>query len=291
MNNCFLPPKQIRWDIDLIRLYLIISLVIYHSFAPFTGDWENLYSTTSSLYRWIGMYAYSFMLETFVFISGLLFGIQILNSSNYYPFKIILKKLKRLVIPSVLWSSVYYFLYKDINLPIETIVYRIFNGVGHMWFLPMLFWCFMFTLVIERMKIGRKYIVCILLLCSCCSGVGLPFQLGKTMYYLFFFYIGYLLGKKELNFPWGNKGNIVLYSVCLFNISFIVLTLFRNYYTSIIFDSYSFTFISKICLLIINNCTKLCYSVIGVYMIYIIAQKTIQIFNIFNKKWGGGCIY
>ena len=42
-------------------------------------------------------------------------------------------------------------------------VYSILNGCGHMWYLPMLFWCFVLTWLLLQTKMKEQYRVLILL--------------------------------------------------------------------------------------------------------------------------------
>lgn len=77
-----------------------------------------------------------------------------------------------------------------------SVVYEIICGYGHMWFLPMLFWCFIVIYFIEKIKIKDEYKLILLLLCSVFSFLPLPFRLSNAMYYAFFFYSGFYVRKK-----------------------------------------------------------------------------------------------
>lgn len=70
--------KKFFGYICLIRVVIILLLIIYHSFAPFCSSWEIIPGMNGqyTLYSWISLLAYSFMLESFVFISGYIFGYQ-----------------------------------------------------------------------------------------------------------------------------------------------------------------------------------------------------------------------
>ena len=94
------------------------------------------------------------MLETFVFISGYLFGFQVQkNGIGIICFKnTILKKAKRLLLPCFFFGVIYYTVFYDLSKPVYEISYSIMCGTGHLWFLPMLFWCFTEIYLIERLK-------------------------------------------------------------------------------------------------------------------------------------------
>lgn len=71
-------------------------------------------------------------------------------------------------------------------------VYDLFNGVGHMWFLPMLFWCYILFYIISMIhnKIVQITIV-VFLAISLRDVLYLRFEL--SCYFFLFFYIGYYL--------------------------------------------------------------------------------------------------
>ena len=83
--------KTFYEDINYIRLLLILLLVFYHAFAPFGGAWESIYPGKHiSAYWWLDKLSYAFMLESFVFISGFLFGNQAckaLKSGGHFNYK------------------------------------------------------------------------------------------------------------------------------------------------------------------------------------------------------------
>lgn len=72
-------------DVVVMRVILVALLILYHSFAPFSGNWDPIYSFDSPVYFWIGKFGYSFFLEAFVFISGLLAGYQFVAGGGVIP--------------------------------------------------------------------------------------------------------------------------------------------------------------------------------------------------------------
>lgn len=68
-------------EISFIRPILIVMLVMYHAFAPWAGGWKEPKGfVPCEAYWWWGKLNYSFMLETFVMISGYIFGYQLITS-------------------------------------------------------------------------------------------------------------------------------------------------------------------------------------------------------------------
>lgn len=131
-------------DIALMRPILIISIVIGHAFAMFHGtggSWPlpDRYETFAG-YGWINPIFISFALQAFVFVSGYLFAYK--KPSNKLEF--IQKKIKRILLPSLIFSTLYVLILQPQMFKNISVVYEIINGAGHLWFLPMLFWCYLF---------------------------------------------------------------------------------------------------------------------------------------------------
>ena len=199
-------------DIALIRLLLIVLLVAYHALAPYTGAWPSISGEGNILFKYLGEMCYSSMLPAFVFISGVLVGHQILLHGNPST-DFLKKKFKRLIIPSIVFSIVFYVFL--IGKPTSMFFfYKIANGIWHLWFLPMLFWCFvMLYAVITLCDIDRyKYIILIAsVILSIVYFVTLPLRLGEALYYFNFFYVGFLFGLRKLKFEIGLAHCIILW--------------------------------------------------------------------------------
>jgi len=182
-----------------MRLILIVLLILYHSFAPFCGGWRMIDGMQpNETYFWIGKSAYSFFLEAFVFISGLLAAKSIGKADpSSLDKQFIYKKIKRLLIPSVVFSLLYFlFFYKWQG--VFHFEYSIINGCGHLWFLPMLFWCFIGLYIVARKDYHPYAVLGIASILSICYIGAIPFQLGNAMHYFLFFYLGYIIQKYSL---------------------------------------------------------------------------------------------
>ena len=63
--------RDVLYEVAFIRPILIVLLVVYHAFIIYRGGWEPPVGFKNVVvYKWIAEVSYSFMLETFVFISG-----------------------------------------------------------------------------------------------------------------------------------------------------------------------------------------------------------------------------
>lgn len=195
-------PKLLE-DVAVIRPLLIVLLVFYHAFAIYSGGWAPIEGFPEvRAYWWMDKLSYAFMLETFVFVSGYVFGYQVRTKgeSKLQAKALFWGKFKRLIIPSMVFSLFYIILLQDITQPVYRTLYGVVNGVAHMWFLPMLFWCFAGVWVIERLHLKPNVVLPLLAVLSLVSFVPLPLQLGSTMYYMLFFFVGYVIQKEDVSF-------------------------------------------------------------------------------------------
>lgn len=190
-------------EISFISPVLIVLLVLYHAFAPWCGAWKPFAGfQDNEAYWWIGKLAYSFMLPTFVFISGYVWAFQregLNKKSNLAT--LANKKFRRLYIPTLVFGLLYLPLLPDfpfgggVNL-LTTGIYKIIQGAGHMWFLPMLFWCFIICFLILRIKseVTRTIVVCVSVAFSI---LPLPLQIGQSLYYILYFYFGFEMWRRN----------------------------------------------------------------------------------------------
>lgn len=211
--------NKILQDVMIMRPIVIVMLVFMHSFTMFTGGtWklpDGIHNVTA--YDWLAKITFSFLLETFIFISGYLLQAQLgRRVSDFFDF--VQKKAKRLLLPSVMFSFAYYILFME-DKGIVNFIFSIFEGCGHMWYLPMSFWCFLGGFVLYRLNcsIRTKLLLCIALAC-CSGGLGfLPLRLNSASYYMLFFYLGMLVYEKRLIFQ-----KITSYQIIFLCISSIV---------------------------------------------------------------------
>lgn len=182
-------------EISYMRPILIILLVFYHSFIIYNGGWSQPQGfEPCEIYKWLDRLAYSFMLPSFVFMSGYIWGGQIQVKKKKDSFiETVKKKAKRLLIPSIIFSILYLFLFQDRPNSFLDGVLMILNGAGHMWFLPMLFWCFLMGYILMSLKLPLRFEVIIVIALGLLNFLPIPFRFGEALGYLQYFYIGYLV--------------------------------------------------------------------------------------------------
>lgn len=176
-------------EIDFIRPIIILLLIVYHAFIIYAGGWNPPTGFQPNIvYEWIAKTSYSFMLEAFVFISGYIFMYQIKVRNKFDSLGgVIFNKIKRLIVPSVIFSILYLILFKRTEFRTPFVIYRILEGVGHMWFLPMLFWCFIGGWLMIKSSIDLRILWVVSLVFAGVSYLPLPFRMGNALYYLPFF--------------------------------------------------------------------------------------------------------
>lgn len=256
--------KKILDDIVIMRLILIVLLIVYHSFAPFCGSWQSIVNNqTNELYYYIGKYSYSFFLEAFVFISGLLVGFQ----SKKHPIKneglsFIKKKFKRLIVPSIIFSLIYFVCFYEYEGLIPFTM-KILSGCGHLWFLPMLFWCFLGLLLFSYVQLQPIWILIIAITGILTSNEILPFRIGNSLYYFFFFYIGHLFPLHNNLRQFFMRKTVIIVMCGLFIITYpmyVKLDNFLNFNTGNLFLS----LLIRILHAVSSSCGVLaCYSIIN----------------------------
>lgn len=184
-----------------MRVLLIFLLLGYHSFAPYSDAWEPfLGQEYNSFYFYWDKFLFAIMLESYLFISGFIYGNQLkekgLKINMLYLAK---RKAKRLLLPCLLFGLLYFILIEKSQSHSLITLYNIISGVGHLWFLPMLFWCFIILSMIEMIPM-RVFFKFLFILSLCIFVVlPLPFRLDVTFHFLIYFYIGYLWSKHNFS--------------------------------------------------------------------------------------------
>ena len=207
--------KQIRLDeVTLMRTILAILIVFMHSFTCYQGGWPQPEGYKDiPAYMWIARTSFAFTLEAFVFISGYLVAFQRFTLRRVGGgILLIVNKLKRLILPSVIFSSLYFVLFCSYK-GIGNLIYSLLNGCGHMWFLPMLFWCFIGEWLLEKIKIKDAWKLGFLVCLNLFWPIALPLQLTPFANYMVYFYGGYYVYKHsdEIKKAIANKSIIWLW--------------------------------------------------------------------------------
>ena len=197
--------KKYLMDVVLIRLTLIFLLVFMHAFCPFTRWWQAPPVPDFHVieaYKWLALSMHHFRLEAMVFISGLLFGYTLTLHPERLTFRqCILKKARRILLPGVLFSALYYILFFDLQAPWYVILYKVLCGCGHLWFLPMLFWCFVLCYLLEcRQAISPVAVLSVSAMALFVPGTFV-LGIGRVPNFFFYFYLGFAVQRGYATFP------------------------------------------------------------------------------------------
>lgn len=179
------------YEISLLRPILAIMIVGLHAFCIYNGGWHEPEGFSPNiLYAWIGKFCAISTVPAFVFVSGYIYSYQRIRIKREGGAKFIKRKLKRLMLPSIIFSVLYFLFYKECE-GLWSFLYSVISGVGHMWYLPMLFWCFLIAWLIEEFFFASKILWPVLFIVSYFSHrFVLPIQLSESLFYFIFFYLG-----------------------------------------------------------------------------------------------------
>lgn len=263
-------------DIVVIRPLAIILLVAYHAFIIYTGGWkEPVRFQPIETYWWIGKATYAFMLELFVFISGYVFALS-LRKKNLSLKQIVKNKIKRLIIPSVVFSIAYYLIFYNLdNLNIIASITDILSGCGHMWFLPMLFWTTLMCYIIDKVCIPPWIKIIGVLCLPVMSLLPIPLRIDVAMFYIPFFYVGMIVfrNRERIMAKYCNLNIINLWGG-VFCIAFILGTLIiRDTVTPYMHQS----LIVKLTAIIIQKYIVGIYAICGIAFTYLLINYILEI--------------
>lgn len=190
--------KKLLYEVSIIRPLIIFLLVVLHSFTIYGGGWEMPEGIDGvPVYYWMCKLISGFRVETIALVAGYVFAYQSIVLGRKYEFKSFAwKKVKRLLLPMLFFGLIYYFLLKfnALDFSWKAFIMSILSGPGHLWFLPMLFWCFLSIWLIDHFKLSSIWLLLVLAAVSIVPiPVSLPFGLQRLSYFLFYCYAGYYL--------------------------------------------------------------------------------------------------
>ena len=198
--------KKTRFDeISVMRVLAMTMIVGFHSLCFYNGRWVK-----------VACFLDVIDLNMFVFISGYLYGYLYIYRNKYrHPSEVILLKAKRLLIPYFFWG-----IPMAIIWPWDTWT-KLFYGVGHLWFLLMLFGVFTLTVILQLLNAQRVKFTgrlgILLIVIGSLSGLlfskyiysGDILCINKILYYFPAFMIGYVCAKVRIGWLLPNWSYIV----------------------------------------------------------------------------------
>ena len=209
-------------EISIMRVLAMTMIVAFHSLCFYNGRWTKVGALDISVWHRISCFLDVIDLNMFVFISGYLYGYLYIYRNKYrHPSEVIRNKAIRLLIPYLFWG-----IPMAIVWPWNTWS-KLLYGIGHLWFLLMLFGVFTITVILQLLnaqrvrftgKIGLSLIVV-----GYISGLifskfvysGEFLCINKILYYFPAFMIGYLCAKLRVGWMLPNWSYITLPFVLL----------------------------------------------------------------------------
>lgn len=159
-------------NLAIIRALAIIVVVAFHGYGMmYTHFDEATNRMYSDIYEWFNQSVLiCIAMPMFVFVSGYLFS-YLLALGKYGTWsELIRKKAQRILLPYIVFSWVFMATTGDWH-PMKPIIYGTY---WHLWFLPMLFWCFIFYYGFYRAGLLQKLWFTIPLLIISFLGVSAP---------------------------------------------------------------------------------------------------------------------
>lgn len=190
---------EFRYDIAILRLLCIVVVVYFHAYGMTYA--EHFSNSTAELYRiyyeyFNKTYLINIAMPMFIFISGFLFGGQLL-SRNYSFIRVLKNKFMRIMLPFFLFTILFMFTTNSISWkPFYEWTY------WHLWFLPMIFWCFIIGYLIRPLLYYNFFLSVIILIISFSISLfqisGSTFlALGSIVQWFCWFALGMFIYKYE----------------------------------------------------------------------------------------------
>lgn len=193
--------KKLLYEVSIIRPLVIFLLVLLHSFTKIAngGGYTNDYQLITP-YQWFCWLISGFRIETIALVAGYVFSYQSHDLGRKYKFwPFVWKKFKRLIIPMLVFGTIYYFCFyfHPEKFTVRGFVLSLLSGCGHLWFLPMLFWCFIAIWIIDHFKLSSWWLLLLLAVVSIVPTPSLPLGFARLPHFVFYVYGGYFLWTKR----------------------------------------------------------------------------------------------
>lgn len=185
------------YDVVVLRSFAIVMVVAYHAYGlVYWGLSPEMTERFKDLYYDVNEYVVNFRMPLFIFISGYLFSFLERERGKYSTFVALLEnKFKRLIVPYLIFASIYILTIGE-GFSLRTLMS---GDCAHLWFITMLFWCFIFTRLFCVISWGRnRYVqMSVLVLSFFVSFIDTPnvvfLGIENLLEWFFWFYFGYIV--------------------------------------------------------------------------------------------------
>ncbi len=185
------------YDVVVLRSLAIVMVVAFHAYGMmYWGHFPDLTEKYKDLYYSTNQYVVNFRMPLFIFISGYLFSYLERERGKYPTFLSLLKnKFKRLIIPYFIFATIY-MLTTGMGFDIKTLMS---GSCAHLWFITMLFWCFISTRLFHLIPCRNRLLfqISLLVISFIVLFVDVPvfgfLGIGSFQRWFFWFYFGYTI--------------------------------------------------------------------------------------------------
>ena len=278
------PKKKLLYEVSIIRPMVIFLLVVLHSFTKIGEGGGNFQDyQLAGAYQWFVWLISGFRIETIALVAGYVFSYQshdLGRSYKFWPF--VWKKFKRLIIPMVVFGVIYYFcfFFNADTFTTKEFLLKVFSGCGHLWFLPMLFWCFIAIWIIDHYKWDSWILLVLLAIVSIVPSPKLPLGFSRLPHFIFYVYGGYYLWTKRDSLF---KHCLTWKCIIFLWITYIVLVIFSH--TVLVFDFSQMVSYQKLVALLITNFVRLLIAFVGIVALYLTVCKFTTKKEFSPKRW------
>ena len=265
--------KDRLWEVEVLRPLAVLLVVVLHSFTVYWGKWSAPDGFVDvSAYKWIAATSFSFTMELFVMLSGYIFGYQLIVQGRKFTLSsLIQNKLKRLILPSLIFGAIYALIFYY-NREFFDAVYAVLKGAGQLWFLQMLFWCFILGFALYQTKMQEGYKMLLLAVIVILSAINFPLRLDKAYYYLFFFYLGInLIRRQDICRKLSRNTGLLIVLLVVYLLAFIS---YERVFPSI--DPHKDTFLLSTAVKLLKLYWVLTYSLAGSLFVFLLAYRLIK---------------
>lgn len=204
-------------EISIMRVMAMLMIIAFHSMCFYNGRWTKVGALNIPVWHHISYFLDVLDLNMFVFISGYLYGYLYIYRNKYYPRSEVIRiKAIRLLIPYFFWG-----IPMAIIWPWNTWE-KLFYGIGHLWFLLMLFGVFTLAVILQiindqKVKFNKRVGI-IMIVTGCVTWLlfymyvysGEFLCINKILYYFPAFILGYVSAKLRLGWLLPNWSYIIL---------------------------------------------------------------------------------
>ena len=189
--------KRLLYEVSIIRPVVIILLLFMHCLAPYQGAWSEFEGySPSRFYFWMAKFITGFRIETIALVAGYVFSYQCRTLGREYPFiSFVKKKALRLLLTCYVFGIVYYAIFdRGETIDIMDYISSVLEGTGHLWFLPMLFLCFVSIWLLNRYRPDDLVTFIFFSVLAIVPAPEIfPIGLARYFHFLLYVYVGYLL--------------------------------------------------------------------------------------------------